>query len=309
MDTIAFVFSGQGSQKPGMGKTLYDSLPAVKEVFDRYETILPGTKAQCFEGDLETLTRTDVAQPCIYTLSMAIAGALEQEGVTPAMAAGFSLGEISALAYAGVFSGDDGFHFVRERGRLMQEQSLLHPGSMAAVLRLTEEQVRNLCLQTGSLYPVNYNCPGQVVVAGESTALSKLDASVRPLGGRLIPLKVSGAFHSPLMDQASEWLDVILKKYRLSPARLPIYANLTAAPYPSDPKNTIVRQVNHPVLWQKTIENMIHAGATDFIEIGVGNTLCGLIGKISTQVHTMHIEDKESFDEAIKRYKRRSADA
>lgn len=302
MDKLTFVFSGQGSQKPGMGKALFDSIPAVKEIFDRHENIRPGTKAQCFEGDIQTLTQTANAQPCLYTLSLAVANALTQQGVIPGMAAGFSLGEISALAYAGVFAGDDGFRFVCERGRIMQEQSLLHPGSMAAVLKLANSQVETICREIGNLYPVNYNSPGQLVVAGQTASLEKLSQAAKALGGRVLPLKVSGAFHSPLMNEASELLKIIIRQFHLSPARLPVYANLTASPYPEHPDDFITRQINHPVLWQETIENMIKNGATDFIEIGAGNTLCGLIGKINSKANTIHIEDKESFDEAVRRY-------
>ncbi len=302
MDTLVFVFSGQGNQSPGMGKELFDELPAVRDVFERHELIRPGTKAQCFSGDAQTLNQTINAQPCLFTLSFAIAAALEQEGVSPCMLAGFSLGEISALAFADVFSSDDGFRFVCQRAEAMQKASFHSPGGMAAVLKLSSMQVEALCKEIGNLYPVNYNCPQQVVVAGSAEALAKLAQAAASIGGRALPLKVSGAFHSPLMDEASLELLEILKDYHLSPARLPVFANMTAQPYTSYAQNMISNQVNHPVLWQETIENMIKNGVRDFIEVGAGSTLCGLIGKIDKNVSTMHIHNKESFDEAIRRY-------
>jgi len=307
MGKVAFVFSGQGSQAPGMGKALWEHLPSVREVFDRHEVIRPGNRAQCFEGDAQTLSQTINAQPCLYTLSLAEANALRDAGVRPRMIAGFSLGEVSALGFAGVFEGDDGFRFVCERAVIMHEVSQRHPGGMTAVLKLSANEVETLCADIGDLYPVNYNCPGQLVVAGSAEALAKLGKAVATQGGRALPLKVSGAFHSPHMDEAAQRLQEILKGYSLTVPRLSVYANLTARPYPAELQTLLADQVNHPVLWQQTIEHMIQDGATDFIEVGAGSTLCGLIGKIDSSVNTMHIESAESFEEAIRRYAKESA--
>jgi len=307
MGELAFVFSGQGSQAPGMGKALWDHLPRVREVFARHEMIRPGITAQCFEGDAQALTQTINAQPCLYTLSLAVAGALQDTGLKPRMAAGFSLGEISALAFAGTFQGDDGFRFVCERAAIMQEVSQRHPGGMAAVLKLSAKDVETLCADIGDLYPVNYNCPGQLVVAGSAEALTKLGKAVAAQGGRALPLRVSGAFHSPYMNEAAKKLEGSLQSYRLTAPRLPVYANLTARPYPAEPQTLLADQVNHPVLWQQTIERMIEDGATDFIEVGAGSTLCGLIGKIDSSINTMHIDSVESFEEAVTRYAKESA--
>lgn len=307
MGKLAFVFSGQGSQTPGMGKALHEHLPRVRHVFDRHETIRPGTRAQCFEGDAQTLSQTINAQPCLHSLSLALASALQEAGVKPDMAAGFSLGEVSALSYAGVFQGDDGFHFVCERAAVMQEVSRRHPGGMAAVLKLSAAEVETLCAGIGDIYPVNFNCPGQLVVAGSAESLARLGIAAAASGGRAVALKVSGAFHSPYMDEAADALRIILKGYILAAPRLPVYANLTAGPYPPQPAALLADQVNHPVLWQQTIERMILDGATDFIEVGAGSTLCGLISKTDSAVRTISIQSPESFDEAINRYAKESA--
>lgn len=309
MGALAFVFSGQGSQAPGMGRALYQALPAVRAVFDRHEKIRPGTIDQCFTADAQTLSLTQNAQPCLYALSLALAESLMAQGVTPQMAAGFSLGEITALASAGVFRGDEGFRFVCKRAEIMQKEAEHSPGGMAAVLKLTPNEVETLCQEIGQVYPVNYNCPGQTVVAGETGALAELAKAVLPLGGRVLLLKVSGAFHSPLMDGAARAIEASLKSFTLSSPVLPVYANTTARPYPPRPESMIAKQVNHPVLWQETIEHMIEDGATDFIELGAGSTLCGLITKIDSGVHAMHIADEEGFGEAVRRYGAMSHDA
>ncbi len=302
MGELAFVFSGQGSQVPGMGKALWDHLPRVREIFARHEMIRPGTTAQCFEGDAQTLSLTINAQPCLYTLSLATASALVDAGVMPRRAAGFSLGEIGALAFAGTFQGDDGFRFVCERASVMQGASQLHPGGMAAVLKLSSKAVEALCADIVGLWPVNYNCPGQLVVAGNAEALAALGKAAAAQGGRVLPLRVSGAFHSPHMDEAVSKLEKSLGNYHLAAPNLPVYANLSAQPYPAEPLNLLASQVNHPVLWQQSIEHMIQDGVTDFIEVGAGSTLCGLIGKIDGSVSAMPVENAKSFDEAVKRY-------
>jgi [acyl-carrier-protein] S-malonyltransferase len=306
MGELALVFSGQGSQAPGMGKPLWDHLPRVREVFACHEMIRPGTTAQCFEGDAQSLSQTINAQPCLYTLSLAVSLALRDAGLKPRMSAGFSLGEISALAFAGTFQGDDGFRFVCERAVIMQEVSQRHPGGMSAVLKLSARDLEALCTDIGDLFPVNYNCPGQLVVAGSNEALTKLGKAVTAQGGRALPLRVSGAFHSPYMDEAAKMLEGSLQNYRLAAPRLPVYANLSAQPYPAEPQAMLAAQVNHPVLWQQTIEHMIQAGVTDFIEVGAGSTLCGLIGKIDSGVNAMNMDSVESFEEAVTRYAKES---
>jgi [acyl-carrier-protein] S-malonyltransferase len=279
MARVALVFSGQGAQYAGMGRSLYDSSPAARELFDRHEAIRPGTLSQCFDpGD--ALADTLNAQPCLYTLSLAAAAALKELGVVPDMCAGFSLGEMSALAYAGVFEGDEGFTLVCRRAELMHEAAQRHPGGMAACLKLSAGDVEALCAQVGGVYPANYNCPGQIVVSGDCEKLKDFAAAAAKMGGRVLPLKVSGAFHSPHMEDAADALGQELARYRLAAPRLPVYANLTGKRYAGDPVPLMTGQICRPVLWEETVRNMIADGAGTFIEAGAGSVLCGLIKKI-----------------------------
>lgn len=190
MDSVAFIFSGQGAQKPGMGQSLYNTSSAVKDMFDAAETIRPGTLRQCFEGPAELLRQTDITQPCLYLTDLAAALALRERGILPAAAAGFSLGEIPALAFCGAFSLAEGFRLACERGRLMRESADRYSASMAAVIKLDNETVESLCKAYPHIYPVNYNAPGQLVVSGYADELKAFDADVREAGGRLLPLAV-----------------------------------------------------------------------------------------------------------------------
>lgn len=302
MDKIAFLFSGQGAQYPGMGKAVYESSSAAKKVFDSAEKIRPNTINQCFFGDKETLSNTLNTQPCLYTVDFATAKALEEFGVSPVAVAGFSLGEIAALTFAGIFSSEDGFHFVCERARQMNLAAQNHQGSMAAVLKLSNQEVKELCNKFENVYPVNYNCPGQLVVAGEKESLKAFSQLVSQKGGRAIELAVSGAFHSPFMDCAAQALEAVLADYYLSRPSVSVFSNVTAQPFDENPRNLILQQVNHPVLWQKTIENMISQGINVFIEVGAGKTLTGLMKKINPNVKAFHVDDKASFDFVVNNF-------
>ena len=298
MGLIAFVFPGQGAQQPGMGKALYEAVPEARAQLDRLNALWPDLLPLCFEGTQEQLKDTNNAHPCLYAVSLATARALHARGLKPDITAGFSLGEVTALSFAGLFSGDEGFRFVRRRAAIMADEAALHPGSMAAVLKLSNAQVEALCQGIPGVWPVNYNAPGQVAVAGSDEGIKELGSQAQPLGGRLIPLKVSGAFHSPLMDGAQTRLESELSAYAFQPLQLPVIANLPAQPYGEDPRGTHANQVNHPVLWQQSVEEMINRGVTRFVEVG-GNVLKGLISRIDSAVTVISATDPDNFDEAL----------
>ncbi|MGN0969099.1 MAG: ACP S-malonyltransferase, partial [Oscillospiraceae bacterium] len=197
MGKIAFVFAGQGAQFAGMGRDLYERSAAARQVFDRVDAIRPDTSAQCFEGTDAELKETKNTQPCMFAVEMAAAAALTDAGIRADMTAGFSLGELAALTYSGAADLETGFKLVWRRGEWMQKASEQEPTAMAAVLKLTNEQVEELCSQFKQVYPVNYNCPGQVSVSGAEAEMPAFSAAVKAAGGRAVPLKVRGAFHSP----------------------------------------------------------------------------------------------------------------
>ena len=200
MGKIAFLFAGQGAQYPGMGKSLTEISPKAASMFELADSIRPGTSRQCFEGDPAELTQTANTQPCVFTVDLAAAYALEEAGVHADVAAGFSLGEMAALTFAGSFSEKDGFSLVCRRGELMQEAAQEHPSAMAAVLKLKDETVEQLCAGFPDVYPVNYNCPGQLVVAGGTEHLEQFCELAAEAGGRAKKLAVGGGFHSPFME-------------------------------------------------------------------------------------------------------------
>ena len=294
--STALVFSGQGAQYTGMGKDLYENSPAAKAVFDMADSIRPGTIKQCFEGTKEELAVTINTQPCVFITDLAAAAAVAEKGVTIDCVAGFSLGEIAAIAFAGMLSYEDAFKLVCKRAELMDKAANENPGAMAAVMKISPEQVEEICAGFEKAYPVNYNSPAQTVVAASREEIDELCEKVKAVKGKAVKLAVSGAFHSPFMNTAAEGLAEYLKDIDLKEPTIPIYANATAEPYKDDYKMLISAQVNHPVKWQKSVENMIENGVDTFIEVGVGKTLTGLIKKINADVKAVNIENKEGLD-------------
>lgn len=300
MNRIAFVFAGQGAQAPGMGKSLYETSPAAREVFDAAEALRPGTKTQCFEGAPEELAVTKNTQPCLYCVDLAAAEALRAAGIQPAALAGFSLGEIAALTFSGAVSLDDGFSIVCRRGERMQRAAEQAEAAMVAVVKLPNQAVEELCSHYTAVYPVNYNSPGQLVVAGDRAQLEPFKEEVKKAGGRAIPLKVGGGFHSPFMAPAAREFARDLEAFPIRQPQLPLYANFTAAPYSGEPQALLVNQMQHPVRWQETVEHMLAAGIDAFVEVGPGKTLCGLIGKIAPGTAVFQVEDAESLEATVK---------
>lgn len=299
MGKIAFVFSGQGAQYSGMGKSLYETSNAVKKLYDECEEYRTGTKEQSFSGSDEELKITSNTQPCLYLVDLSAALALNEKGIYADGTAGFSLGEIAALAYSGAYSYTDGFRLVTKRGELMSSAASEADTSMTAVLKLDSKTVSDLASEFDGLYAVNYNCPGQVVVSGLKSRMPQFCEKAAQAGGRCVPLAVSAAFHSPFMNKAADGFSEELKKYDIKVPEIPVYSNLTAQPYEESVADVLGNQMKSPVRWQETIENMIKDGYTDFIEVGAGKTLSGLIKKISKEVRVFSVEDKDSLEKTL----------
>ena len=303
MGKVAFVFPGQGAQYPGMGKELAELSPAAAEVFRELDAIRPGMSEQCFSGTAEELKETKITQPCMVAVELAAAAALTEAGIRADMTAGFSLGELSALSYASIVDNSTSFALVCRRGELMQEAAQAHDTSMAAVVKLPNETVESICAQFDGVYAVNYNCPGQVTVAGLKSEMPAFSAAVKAAGGRALPLKVSGGFHSPYMAEASEKFGKALEAVKFSAPSIPLYSNLTGQPYGDDPKELLTKQICSPVRWETIIRHMMDAGVDTFIEVGPGNVLQGLIRKIDENVKVFGVSDAESLKNTIREVK------
>ena len=282
----AYIFPGQGSQFPGMGKALYERSAEARELMDRANEILgfPITDIM-FGEDAETLKATRVTQPAIFIHSVVLALCSGLE--TPAMVAGHSLGEFSALAAAGAMDFEDALKLVAVRASAMQKCCEQVPGTMAAIIKLPTETIEEICAScTGIVVPANYNCDGQVVISGEAEAVAEACAKMKDAGAkRALPLAVSGAFHSPLMEPARLELAEAIDKTPFRAPACAVYQNVTAAPA-TDPdviKENLLSQLTSPVRWTQTVQNMVADGADYFLEIGPGTVLQGLVGRIAPE--------------------------
>lgn len=289
MGKIAFVFSGQGDQYPGMGKELAEKYPAAAEVFAVCDSIRPGTSKQCFSGTDEELKETANTQPCLFAMELAAAKVLAEKGVKPDAVAGFSLGEVTAVTFAGLVDEKTGFSLVCRRGELMQREAEKFDTSMAAVVKLSDTQVEEICSKYEQIYPVNFNCPGQVTVSGLSEHMPEFFAEVKTAGGRAIPLKVKGAFHSPFMNAAAADFKKELEKTKFGEPEIAVYSDMTAEVYGDNPVELLSGQICSPVRWEKVIQSMIESGVDTFIEIGPGATLTNMIKKISGDVKAVTV--------------------
>lgn len=297
--TVAYVFPGQGSQSAGMGLDLYDSYPAVKETFDEADASLGFPLSRlCFDGPDEELTKTHNVQPAILVTSIACLKALQQSAMadfpSPAFLAGHSLGEYTALVAAGVLSLADAVLLVRERGRLMYEAGLASPGSMLAMIGLDEATVREISLQCGAEIS-NVNCPGQIVLSGVAQALAEADRLARARSARALPLKVSGAFHSALMEPVIAEFSRVVSNFRFQPPTIPVISNVTARPLTDadSVKEELVKQLRHCIQWQGSVEYMVQRGVTTFYEIGPGKVLSGLVRRINSGLGTFNVSGIE----------------
>ena len=293
---VAYVFPGQGSQSTGMGLDLYNSYPSAKEVFDGADASLGFPLSRlCFEGPDEELTKTHNVQPAILVVSIACLKALEEATIanfpSPTFVAGHSLGEYTALVAAGALDLNDAVLLVRERGRLMYEAGLKNPGSMLAVIGLDEETVKDISSHSGAEIS-NINCPGQIVVSGAAQALAEADKLAKARGARvLIPLKVSGAFHSALMEPVLAEFTKIVSNVRFQTPVIPVISNVTARPLPDvdSIREELVKQLRNCIQWQRSVEYMMHSGVTTFYEIGPGRVLSGLLRRINSELQTFNI--------------------
>ncbi len=299
MTKIAFCFPGQGSYEAGMGRDVAEAIPAAKAVFDR-GSAASGLDLErlCFHADPEELLDTAVQQPALVVTSLAMLAALQERGVKADFVIGHSVGEFAALAAAGAMSVEEAIALVRERGLAMAEAAAKNPGSMAAILGLADEKVEELCRRILGVWPANYHCPGQIVVSGENDAVDTCIEQAQSEGARrAVKLKVSGAFHSPLVARAADRLRPAIERVKFQEPTSPFMSTVTARVESAQRIGPLlVDQLTAPVRFTQSATELMRQGVRTFVEVGPGNVLSGLVKRIDRSVHTVSVNNLESLE-------------
>jgi [acyl-carrier-protein] S-malonyltransferase len=301
MTKIAFMFPGQGSMEAGMGREIAEAVPEAMAVFDEAsEAADMDLKELCFYRPVEDLVDTEVQQPALVATCLSFDAALRSRGIRPDVVVGHSVGEYSALGAAGSMSVRDAVALVRERGAAMAEAAKVHPGSMAAILGLADEVVEALCRKISNVWPANYNCPGQLVISGEIPAVDEAcEEAAREGARRAVKLRVSGAFHTPLVARAAERLRPAVEKVHLAEGGAAFMSTVTARVEDAQHyRELLVEQLTAPVRFTQAARELVTSGVTTFVEVGPGNVLSGLLKRIDRSVRTLSVYDLKSLDEA-----------
>ena len=294
---IGFLFAGQGSQYVSMGKDFYEQYEVAKEIYNQAGEDI---KKVCFEGEQEVLNDTANAQPCILTTSLAIAKTIESMGITPDYVAGLSLGEYSALAYANAFDIKDAIEIVRQRGKIMSEALPKNTTSMAAVLALDAAVIEEVIADIDGVTIANYNCPGQIVITGLYEAVSKASELLKEAGAkRVVPLQVSGAFHSPLLEDASYLLKDVLMKYNIRKPSIPVIYNISGKEEDKNIVDILTLQIKSSVYFYQSIEYMINQGVDVFVEIGPGKSLSSFVKKTNRKIPVYSVDKVEDLNKLL----------